>query len=516
MKKYIILSFLLAAGWFALYGQSPAEKIVAYEYWFNATYAPQEVTLAEPAPQFTLTSVDAAALPEGVNTLYYRARDGAGNWSVVCSQSFVRSGAGITAPIVACEYWFDDDFAARRSITPDEAANSLLAVASLDVAHLSTGVHTLHFRALDDAGKWTVVRSRQFYRMPLKHSAGDNLIVAYRYWIDDRPAETVALAEPASPLGWDGFILIPDELDPAVSHIITIQFADDYDVWSEPRSSSFIIIPVTGIVAGFDPDEAVAAGVPLSLTATVEPDDASYQTIVWTVKDAGGTGAVITPVAGGYEFNATDEGTAVIVAAIANGLGGGNDFTEEFVLEVKVATSFIPVTDVTHTLGATLTGGAAVALEATVVPANATNQTIVWSVKAPNNTGAAIDGNQLTTAKGGSLTIVATIANGATPTTAFTKEFSFTVSPVTGIAELTVGEASVYPNPFDDAVRISMGVETWRTATLHVTNAAGVAVHTQTVASPDEVIRLGHLPAGVYLFRVEVDGRVMTIKAVKQ
>ena len=46
-------------------------------------------------------------------------------------------------------------------------------------------------------------------------------------------------------------------------------------------------------------------------------------------------------------------------------------------------------------------------------------------------------------------------------------------------------------------------------------NAAGVVVHTQTIASPDETIHLGHLPAGMYLFRLENGGKAKTEKVIK-
>ena len=73
----------------------------------------------------------------------------------------------------------------------------------------------------------------------------------------------------------------------------------------------------------------------------------------------------------------------------------------------------------------------------------------------------------------------------------------------------------VYPNPFTDAVRIT--VETWRAASMciQVISAAGVIVHTQTIASPDETIHLGHLAAGMYILRMENGKTVKTVKIIK-
>ena len=75
-----------------------------------------------------------------------------------------------------------------------------------------------------------------------------------------------------------------------------------------------------------------------------------------------------------------------------------------------------------------------------------------------------------------------------------------------------------YPNPFTDAVRITGAIaETLRTTSLRiqVINVAGEIVHTHSIASPDDPIHLGHLPAGMYIIRLENGGWVKTFKAVK-
>ena len=79
----------------------------------------------------------------------------------------------------------------------------------------------------------------------------------------------------------------------------------------------------------------------------------------------------------------------------------------------------------------------------------------------------------------------------------------------------TGASGNIYPNPFTDVLRIN--VKTWRATSLRiqVINTAGAIVHTQTIASPDEIIHLGHLPAGMYIIRLENGGRVKTYKTVK-
>jgi hypothetical protein len=97
---------------------------------------------------------------------------------------------------------------------------------------------------------------------------------------------------------------------------------------------------------------------------------------------------------------------------------------------------------------------------------------------------------------------------------------------VTGDVEtLSATSLQIYPNPFTDVVRITGAAVgeglapsqkgQGQALPLQVINTAGAIVHTQKIASPDESIHLGHLPAGMYFFRFEKDGKTETVKAVK-
>ena len=107
--------------------------------------------------------------------------------------------------------------------------------------------------------------------------------------------------------------------------------------------------PVTNII---NVPTAAVVGIPLTLTGTVVPSNAPYQTIVWSVYNAGTTGAIIT----GNTFNATNNGTATIKATIANGLGMGLEYTQNVPITVTKATLGGTVTITgTATFGQTLT-----------------------------------------------------------------------------------------------------------------------------------------------------------------
>jgi len=82
----------------------------------------------------------------------------------------------------------------------------------------------------------------------------------------------------------------------------------------------------------------------------------------------------------------------------------------------------------------------------------------------------------------------------------------------TGTEALPDVDINFYPNPFDDRIRFT-GAEG---CLLRIYSMIGAAVHVQTITTPDEIIRLERLPAGVYFFRLEKDGKVKTMKAIKK
>ena len=86
-------------------------------------------------------------------------------------------------------------------------------------------------------------------------------------------------------------------------------------------------IPVTNIINV--PDSA-KTDIPLTLSGTVIPANATCQTIEWSILDAGDTGAEIN----GNIFNATASGTATVQATIINGIDMGEDYTQKFSIMV--------------------------------------------------------------------------------------------------------------------------------------------------------------------------------------
>jgi endo-1,4-beta-xylanase len=178
---------------------------------------------------------------------------------------------------------------------------------------------------------------------------------------------------------------------------------------------------------------AATAGIDLSLNGTVAPSDATNQTITWSIYSVGTTGASIV---NGTTLRTTAAGTATVRATIANGLAATVNYTQNFA--VTVAAAFVAVTDISG-VPSTATVGTDRSLSGTVIPANATNQTIAWSVHNAGSTGASIvNGNTLRTTAAGTATVRATITNGLSASTNYTKNFAVTVTlPFVGVSNIS-------------------------------------------------------------------------------
>ena len=102
--------------------------------------------------------------------------------------------------------------------------------------------------------------------------------------------------------------------------------------------------------------------------------------------------------------------------------------SEGFTVMTSPQTIFIPATDITMTTTASVQVNSALILVGTVSPANSTNRTITWTVENANNTGATINGTTFRATSAGTAMVKATVANGLTTSSDYTKTFTITVT----------------------------------------------------------------------------------------
>jgi hypothetical protein len=91
-------------------------------------------------------------------------------------------------------------------------------------------------------------------------------------------------------------------------------------------------IAVTGITGV---PTTATAGTGLALSGTALPNNATNQMIVWSVSNAGTTGATIS----GSTLNTTAAGTVTVRATITNGLTISSNYTQDFNITVSAASS---------------------------------------------------------------------------------------------------------------------------------------------------------------------------------
>ncbi|MDR0586761.1 MAG: hypothetical protein LBG26_05935 [Treponema sp.] len=175
----------------------------------------------------------------------------------------------------------------------------------------------------------------------------------------------------------------------------------------------------------------------LNVGVSVVPAEATQKDIVWSVKTAGTTGLTSADVASG-SFTPASAGTATLTATIVNGKAQGDDFTAETTITI-----IKPVTSIAN-VPAYGTKDYAVSLAgATPIPGDATNKTIVWTVKTSGAGVSAITDNSFTPTATGTVTLTATIADGSGLGTPFTSDYTITinelgaVTPGVGLGEDT-------------------------------------------------------------------------------
>ena len=226
----------------------------------------------------------------------------------------------------------------------------------------------------------------------------------------------------------------------------------------------------------------------------------------------------------GTTFSSLSSGTAYYVFARSK----DNDHCYAGKAQVSAAISTATATTVTPPAITTtaLPDGSAGSAYSTVLAATGSDP-ITWSLQSgnlPPGLTLAADGLIAgTPATSGTFGFTVRANNSAGSDT---KTLSIIISPSVGNENVSANELKVYPNPFTDEVRIT-GADGFeqantpitnrreRATTLRIINSFGVVVHTQQITSSNETLHLGSLTAGMYFFQLENDGKVVTLKVVK-
>ena len=134
--------------------------------------------------------LDVSDLSPGLHSLALRTGTDDGRWSAVMTRHFIvpQSGSAGGNALAGYEYWVDSKVAERVSGTFSEGGVIDL---DLDLAVLTSGLHSISFRALDGNGGASPVMTRHFI-VPQSGSGIENALAGYEYWLDSRICERVS------------------------------------------------------------------------------------------------------------------------------------------------------------------------------------------------------------------------------------------------------------------------------------------------------------------------------------
>jgi len=137
---------------------------------------------------------------------------------------------------------------------------------------------------------------------------------------------------------------------------------------------------------------------------------------------------------------------------------------------------------------------------------------VTWTVTGNRYSTTTVNENGLLTVAAGETAATITITARSVFDETKYGSATVTIENITAVDEFYVPDLNVYPNPFTGTVCLT-GAGGY---TLQVMNVAGAVVHTQKIESHDEMLRLEHLPASVYVFRLVKDGKSTTVNIVKE
>lgn len=230
----------------AVFVQNAARRITGYEYWENDNYENRFAETINPeSPAAVSFSFDALDLNDGLNTLNIKFKDEDENHSVTHSRYFIKlptvSYAHDTIrKIRGYEYWADDDFENRVSVSINPDENSTVAF-NFDALDFDPGLHSLHIRFADDHNHFSPAHSRYFIKMPASTftEITNRKVTGYRYWFNNNISDmmTIKITKPVDTLNLLREIAVPEIEGASIQ--ISMQFSDEFDNWSPQVTKTF-------------------------------------------------------------------------------------------------------------------------------------------------------------------------------------------------------------------------------------------------------------------------------------
>ena len=218
-------------------------NINAMEYFIDADPGRGSGVSIPITPAMTLNileNVPTAPLTAGFHLMTVRAQYDKGNWSLSESKPFfvTESSTIVQNKIMSLEYFIDTDpgIGLATSI-PITASTNLNILENIPTAALSTGIHLLYVRGMDEQGNWSFEESKPFF-VDLRRQ-----LVNLEYAVDTDPGIGLAMAMPIVPPKDSINILlnIPTSTLTIGAHNLIVRTLDNNIFWSKTNIVPFSV-----------------------------------------------------------------------------------------------------------------------------------------------------------------------------------------------------------------------------------------------------------------------------------
>lgn len=283
---------------------------------------------------------DLSGLNTGLHSLYVRAKDCFGNWSLSQKHTFFAAPGPVcdstgmnNQRITQLEYFFDNDPGFGNGyqwvINPDTTIDQTFIA---DLNTLSHGVHTMYVRAKDCFGFWSLNQKHVFFVSP-GSSDSSNQIVRLEYYWDEDPG--YGQANPVSDFSPNQEIDHTFEANVSTltmgEHFLYVRALDTHGEWSLVARDTFQM-EEDGLCIDF---EANTSSTPDSTgmrvgTASVHVSGGSGNYMYQWDTDPPQTDSIATGLsAGDYTVTVMDENTDCEIERIVKVMSGDNVIPDE-------------------------------------------------------------------------------------------------------------------------------------------------------------------------------------------
>jgi hypothetical protein len=265
-------------------------NITYVEYFFDTDPGAGNATPISFIPNTVLSNIPFTAnitsLASGAHTMFIRAKDANGVWSIVQTIPVFKISTSPIANIVQCEYIIDDvepGFGNGISIPITAGQVITNQLLNINIQPLSFGHHSVSIRSKDAYGSWSVTNRINFFKdrvtvLPALEKA--------EYFVDTDPGFGNAIQVPIS-TGLTALTNIPVSVNLSVladgMHRLYMRTQDTFKAWSVTQSHLFMkqtIVPQANLTKAeyfidTDPGIGNATNIPVAATNTITAQSVS-------------------------------------------------------------------------------------------------------------------------------------------------------------------------------------------------------------------------------------------------